>query len=431
MLTQIHIKNFKSYQNQILHLAPLTLMIGANASGKSNALEAFRFLAWLAQGQKLSVLKQRVDDSEQILRGQVRDLGYLNTRSFTLGCQTDDDSWNHYEVEILLCDDELHISQETITSPKESFPLFKIEQPSSGLGTDVRVAYNNFARGGRKPQISCTDQIAILNQLASSAMFESGHKKAQQEIPKTTNKFQRLLANTLFLDPIPSLMRDDSHPETQLRGDCKNLSGVLFRLCQNPHIKSQIIEFIRSLPEQNITDLNFQEGLRGSRLVELVENFGGTERRWAADVLSDGTLRVLAISAALLSAPEGSTVVIEEVDNGVHPSRAKQLLATMREQASQRNVRLLLTTHNPALMDALPDSALGDVIFCYRSQTTGDSQLARFSDLNDYPGLVSQGPLGELVTNGVVDRFVKSPVTPEQKKQKALDWLEKMRGLEE
>lgn len=88
-------------------------------------------------------------------------------------------------------------------------------------------------------------------------------------------------------------MRDDSHPETQLRGDCKNLSEFCFDFCQNPHIKSQIIEYgIRSLPEQNITDLNFQEGLRGSRLVELVENFGGTERRWAADVLSDGTLRV-------------------------------------------------------------------------------------------------------------------------------------------
>ena len=93
------------------------------------------------------------------------------------------------------------------------------------------------------------------------------------------------------------------------------------------------------------------------------------------ELLSDGTLRVLAIAAALLSAPEGSTVVIEEVDNGVHPSRAKQLLATMRQQADARNVRLLLSTHNPALMDALPDLSLGDVVFCYRSKMTGDSQL--------------------------------------------------------
>lgn len=431
MLTQIQIKKFKSYQDQVLHLSPLTLMIGANASGKSNALEAFRFLAWLAQGQKLSVLKHRVDDSEQILRGQVKDLGYLGAQAFSLGCMTDDSNWNHFEVEISLRDSDLHIAQETITSPREGFPLYRVVLPSSGLGTDVRVAYNNFKPGGRKPQINCTDQIAILNQLASSAMFESGHKKAKSEIPRVTEQFQKLLSNTLFLDPVPALMRDDSHPDSQLRGDCKNLSGVLFRLCQDPEAKLKVVEFIRSLPEQDVTDIYFQEGIRGSRLIELVENFGGQERRWTADVLSDGTLRVLAIAAALLSAPEGSTVVIEEVDNGVHPSRAKQLLSTMREQAEKRNVRLLLSTHNPALMDALPDSALGDVVFCYRNPKSGDSELMRLSDLNDYPGLVAQGPLGELVTNGIVDRFVKSPVTPEEKKQNALDWLAKMQGEDE
>lgn len=430
MLTQINIKNFKSYQDQTLHLSPLTLMIGANASGKSNALEAFRFLAWLAQGQKLSVLKNRVDDSEEILRGQVKDLGYLKTKFFTLGATTDDSTWNHFEVEITIRDEDLHISQETITSPDETFPLYRIEQKSSGLGSDVRVAYNNFARGGKKPQVSCTDQIAILNQLASSAMFEAGHKKAQNEIPKTTKKFQHLLSNTLFLDPVPALMRGDSYPDKRLRGDCANLSGVLYSLWQDRSLKPIIIDFIKSLPEQDVKNLSFFEDRRGRISLELVESFGNKERKWSVELLSDGTLRVLAIAAALLSAPEGSTVVIEEVDNGVHPSRAKQLLNTMRKQAERRSVRLLLSTHNPALMDALPDSALGDVVFCYRDKNVGDSQLIRLADLDDYPGLVSQGPLGELVTNGIVDRFIKSPVSSKQKKKKALDWLSKMQGEE-
>lgn len=431
MLTEVHIENFKSYQKESLYLAPLTLMIGANASGKSNALEAFRFLCWLSQGQKLSVLKHRVDDSEQILRGQVRDLGHVGASSFKLGCTTDEQDWNHFEVEITLRDNELHISQETITSPKENFPLYKIEQASTGLGNDVRVAYNNFARGGRKPQVNCTDQIAIMNQLASSAMFETGHKKAQQKIPAITEKFQNILANTLFLDPVPSLMRGDSYPEKQLRGDCSNLSGVLYSLWQDEKLKPIIVDFIKSLPEQDVRDVEFFEDRRGQVSLELVESFGSTDRKWSVELLSDGTLRVLAIAAALLSAPEGSTVVIEEVDNGVHPSRARQLLATMREQAESRQVRLLLSTHNPALMDALPDSALCDVVFCYRSFSTGSSKLLRLSDLHDYPGLVSQGPLGELVTNGVVDRFVKSTSTPTEKKKNAMEWLKKMQGSDE
>lgn len=428
MLTEILIKDFKSYKQQTLHLSPLTLMIGANASGKSNALEAFRFLSWLAQGQKLSVLKHRVDDSEEILRGQVKDLGHLGANAFKLGCTIDDSHWNHFEVEITLREQELHISQETLTSTKETSPLYRIEQASSGLGTDVRVSYNNFARGGRKPQVNCTDQIAIMNQLASSAMFDSGHKKAQKEIPTTTTLFQKLLSNTLFLDPVPSLMRGDSYPEKRLRGDCSNLSGVLFTLWKNEQVKPAIVDFIKSLPEQDVKDITFFEDRKGQVSLELLETFGNQDRKCSVELLSDGTLRVLAIAAALLSIPEGSTLVIEEVDNGVHPSRARQLLNTMREQAKKRNIRLLMSTHNPALMDALPDSALGDVVFCYRNKDSGDSQLTRLSDLSDFPGLVSQGPLGELVTKGIVDRFVKSPVTSEQKKQNAIDWLAKMQG---
>jgi predicted ATPase len=428
MLTSITIKNFKSYRSQSLPLAPLTLMIGANASGKSNALEAFRLLSWLSQGQKLSVLKHQVDGSDQVIRGQLQDLAHLDEQQFTLGCQTDDNGWNQLSIELNIRDNELHISQERISSPDEKFPLYQIEQSSTGLSNDVRVAYNNFAKGGKKPQVTCTDQIAIMCQLASSAMFEAGHKKAQDEIPKTTEKFQQLLSNTLFLDPVPALMRGDSYPDKKLSSNCSNFSGVLYNLWKHSESQKVIIEFIKSLPEQDIKNIQFHDDKRGKVWFELIETFGATERNWSVELLSDGTLRVLAIAVALLSSPEGSTLVIEEVDNGVHPSRAKQLLTTMREQAQKRNIRLLLSTHNPALMDALPDEALADVVFCYRDPKEGDSRLIRLAELQDYAGLVAQGPLGELVTNGIVDRFVKSPTTPEQKKQKALDWLAKMQG---
>jgi len=61
-------------------------------------------------------------------------------------------------------------------------------------------------------------------------------------------------------------------------------------------------------------------------------------------------------------------------------------------------------------------------------QDLGDSRLVRLSELSDYPGLVSQGPLGDLVTQGIVDRFIKSPQTIEEKKSNAIDWLARMQG---
>ena len=161
-------------------------------------------------------------------------------------------------------------------------------------------------------------------------------------------------------------------------------------------------------------------------MVRLAETFGNKPRYCEAALLSDGTLRVLAITAAMLSATEGSLVVIEEIDNGVHPNRAQHLLTCIRDIAERRNLRVLLSTHNPALMDALPDEALGDVVFCYRDPQAGDSCLIRLGDMYEYPRLISQGPLGQLVTAGVVDRFVKSPHTPEERKQQAMAWLSRL-----
>ncbi len=432
MLADIEIKNFKSYRSATLPLAPLSVLIGANASGKSNAIEALRILSWISQGQKLSTIKYGVSDSEEIVRGRLSDLGHNGSNSFSLGCRMKDMDWKSLSITLQCRNNELHIFDEKIESWSETYPLYHIKEPSDGDRTDVSVAYNNFAPGGRKPVITCVDQMAIFTQLGTPARFGSSHKKAQNLIPDVVTKYQTMLSNILFLDPVPSLMREDADStERNLRGDGRNLSGVLYTLCKEPQTKAIVLDLIRSLPEQDIVDIAFLEGRRGDVMVQLVESFGEKTKPWDATLLSDGTLRVLAIAAALLSAPEGSIVVIEEVDNGVHPSRAKHLLKAMRTQAEKRNLRLLLSTHNPALMDALPNEALGDVIFCYRDPNTGCSELKKLSSLLDFPSLVAQGTLGELVTNGIVERYAKNAQTSTAKKEKALAWLSAFAGESE
>ena len=206
------------------------------------------------------------------------------------------------------------------------------------------------------------------------------------------------------------------------------MSAMLAALWQKEENHDRLVAFIRSLPEQNIARLDFITTQRGDVMIQLIETFGGQEKAVDAPLLSDGTLRVLAIAATLMSAPPDSMVVIEEIDNGVHPSRANQLMSSIQEVAKQRRLRVLLTTHNPALMDALPIEAVADVVFCYRDPEAGDSRLVRLSDLADYPQLMAQGDLGELVTAGIVDRVVKQQVDPEEKKKRALEWLEGLRA---
>lgn len=437
MLTAITLDNFKSYKSARVPLASLTVLIGANASGKSNAIEAMRLLAWLAQGQKLSAIQYAANSEDRVLRGRIRDLPFRNDDSFGLGCESDLPEWNHLNMRITLREDGLHITEETLTHPGSAVPLYYLDQPSTGRGTDVSVAYNNFARGGKKPHVTCSDQLAIFTQLTTPAPFNASHLVSKQTIPGTTSSYERWLSTMLFLDPVPAAMREYSFPsERRLRGDGSNLSGVLFNLWGSDESataepfaqqRQDILSFIQSLPEQDISGLSFLQEPRGGVMCSLSETFGGQPTSYDASLLSDGTLRVLAIAAAMLSAEEGSLVVIEEIDNGVHPSRARRLLERIGAIAERRRLRVLLSTHNPALLDALPDSALPSVVFCYRDVNDGSSRLTRLMDVPDYPELIAQGSLGELVTTGLLERFVKQHRTTADRKARANAWLQQMR----
>jgi Predicted ATPase len=428
MLTEFTLANFKSYKTSRLPLGALTVLIGANAAGKSNAIEALRFLSWLAQGQKLTTIQYAVNNADRIIRGRVDDLSYQGESNFTIGCHLDLTEWNQLDITLNVRDGELHISKERIIGLTEKMPLYDLDQPSQGIGTDVAVSYNNFKPGPNKPRVTCSDQMAIFVQLDTPARFDEKYVTSQKVIPETVREYQRVLQNILFLDPVPAKMREYSFKsDKRLQEDGTNLSSVLFRLWHNqPDNQKTILNLIQSLPEQAIEGLDFIFGPRDEVMVRLVETFGNKPRHCEAALLSDGTLRVLAITAAMLSATEGSLVVIEEIDNGVHPNRAKHLLTCIRDIAERRHLRVLLSTHNPALMDALPDAALGDVVFCYRDPQAGDSRLIRLGDMYEYPRLISQGPLGQLVTAGVVDRFVKSPHTPDERKQQAMAWLSRL-----
>lgn len=438
MLASFTLRDFKSFREARLPLGPLTVLIGANAAGKSNAIEALRLLSWLAQGQKLSSIQYAVNSADRVVRGRIEDLCHRGLSQFGLGCVTDDRTSNRLNMQIGIRDGELHIVAERIDEADAKVPLYNMDQPSKGLSTDAGVAYNNFSTGPNKPHITVSDQMAVFAQLESAVSFKAGHKKAQEVIPEVAKRYQGLLANILFLDPVPARMREYSFTnDKRLLGDGTNLSSVLHRLWgadteagSEPFAtqRAAILAFIQSLPEQDIAGLSFLDGPRGEVMVQLEETFGGKPTAYDASLLSDGTLRVLAIAAAMLSAPEGSLVVIEEIDNGVHPSRARHLLDSLRSIAERRKLRVLLSTHNPAMLDALPDVAVPDVVFCYRDPASGASKLVRMHEIPDVPELLVQGPLGHLMTSGALERFVKTHKGSEARKQKAKAWLESLRA---
>jgi AAA ATPase domain len=215
MLTEFTLANFKSYSTSRLPLGSLTVLIGANAAGKSNALEGLRFLSWLAQGQKLSSIQYAVNSAERVVRGRVNDLCHRGESNFTIGCRLDSTEWNQLDITLNVRDGELHISSEQIVGSTSQVPLYELDQPSQGVGTDVGVVYNNFTTGKNKPRITCSDQMGIFVQLDTPAHFDAKYPKSQKIIPETVREYQRVLQNILFLDPVPARMREYSFKSDQ------------------------------------------------------------------------------------------------------------------------------------------------------------------------------------------------------------------------
>jgi len=430
VLVELYVHAFKSFREARLPLAELTVLIGANASGKSNLLEALQLLSWLAHGRRLNELLYALKERQLDVRGPLARLAHDGAPGFSLGgIFADAPSRRLFLTTGMgIEDDGLHIEYERATASDSKDALYDaMSSVDEGL---LSVAYDRSEEGGPSlgtDVIACTDQQAVFTQLTTPARFLG--QRAQQRIPQAARQIQAALESILFLDPAPRRMRDYSFTvERTLQGDGSNLSAVLYDVCEKQQRKAEVLAFVRSLPEQDILDLTFLTGPRGEVMAELTESFGGDAQTYEAALLSDGTLRVLAVAAALLSVSEGALVVIEEIDNGVHPTRAKLLLDNIQRVARERKLRVLLTTHNPALLDAIPVDAIPDVVACYRDPAGGDSRLMPLRQLQDYPELVAQGPVGQLVTRGILERYLKAPKGPEEKAAQAQKVLEMLQA---
>ncbi|MCG6862226.1 MAG: hypothetical protein LJE70_13270 [Chromatiaceae bacterium] len=67
------------------------------------------------------------------------------------------------------------------------------------------------------------------------------------------------------------------------------------------------------------------------------------------------------------------------------------------------------------------------MVCCYRDPNAGDSRLIRLDKIKNYPELVAQGPLGQLMTRGIIDRYLKDSRSAADKRAHALDWLEQLK----
>jgi len=75
----------------------------------------------------------------------------------------------------------------------------------------------------------------------------------------------------------------------------------------------------------------------------------------------------------------------------------------LKEIGKERRIDILVTTHNPALMDELGPEMIPFIVVAHRSRETGESKLTMLEDINNLPKLLAYGPLGKISARGIIE----------------------------
>jgi hypothetical protein len=76
----------------------------------------------------------------------------------------------------------------------------------------------------------------------------------------------------------------------------------------------------------------------------------------------------------------------------------------LKEIGSKRNIDILLTTHNPALLDAFGPEIVPFVVVAHRDSETGESKLTLLEDIDNFSKLFASYSLGKMTTKGAIER---------------------------
>lgn len=419
-LQSIDLISFKSFRDAILPLDRLTVLTGRNSAGKSNALDAAEVLSRLASGEDLyDALDGRRREGGPI-RGGSQGCAPHGEKFFALGCSVALGSRQYGMTVKIEVDPEPRVVDERLWGPAPALGSGHIEDRvllhtrasnSHTRGLEAEV-YNG--KRGNNPASVFRDNRLLTTQLAARI---NPRNRVDRAVLQAADAVTSALGGIFHLDPVPHLMRGYvSERDSDLRRTGENLSAAVSRLMRdNPEDFRRILRALDEVADQRVAGIAVDASSLGDVMLALEERAAQRVDLTPAREMSDGLLRFLAIATALLTSDRGLDVdlglsqrsveagvllVIEEIENGLHPSQAGRLLELVRDAASTESTKILITTHSPALLNALTGSLNESVVVCYRDAETGRSKLSRLTQLPGYAQALAQGDLGDAVTMG-------------------------------
>lgn len=418
-LRELRLTAFKSYRNATLPIDAVTVLTGRNSAGKSNALDAIEVLSRLATGGELAdALDGRRREGGPV-RGGSFGCAPHGRREFSLGCTvTDDDSVYELDVTVQV-EPELRIVRETLRGPGPALVSGQIAQrdllvtrkADPNATTIIGEIFNG--KQGSNPPTAFRDTRLLTSQIPLRLKSES---VAEDAVIDAALAVTAALLGTFHLDPVPHLMREYvPERDSELRRTGENISAAIARL-RHEDVASfdHLVGLVREVSDRRIRDIEVTRSSFGDVMLAIQEGTPKRSELTSAREMSDGLLRFIAVATALitpnraLDIEQGLSIedrtgavllVIEELENGLHPSQAGRVLQLIKEASTDLAKKVIVTTHSPALLNAMTGHLNRSVIVSYRD-TSGKSQLSRLVELPGYAEAIAAGRLGDAVTRG-------------------------------
>ena len=360
-------ENFKSFEKAELNLEALTTLIGTNSSGKSNAIEGIAILAKAATGIELNTILDGQKSTGAGVRGGSRGCARFKTSAFKLGCliSLDDNYDLLYEMKVGV-GERVGIEEEGLylvkcdeLGPKGN-KIFKTKKVEDGRA-EIKVQYKN-GDVGNDPDTFCVRSSAILPQMVLKMIRDSEKEK---KIVEYLERVISHLKNIRMLDPIPSAIRDYVRitDVVELRQSCENLSAVLNEMCKDRSRKQQLLQIVRKLPENSVEDIEFVETKIGDVIFAL----------------------------------------------RIHPARVYKLIEQLIAIGKEREIDIVITTHNATLLNAYKKEELMGVSVVYREEERGTSKIKSFIDIDNFPAMLASGGLGDAMLDDSLLVSLKQP----------------------
>jgi predicted ATPase len=145
------------------------------------------------------------------------------------------------------------------------------------------------------------------------------------------------------------------------------------------------------------TDFEFPPDQIGRILLTLVESNG---RKTSAYSASDGTLRLLAMIAALLGTDPAHFYFLEELENGIHPNRLYLLLQLIERQVAAGGIQVVASTHSPQLLRLVNPTTLEHAALTYRLEGSHEGRIKRIVDIPYARGAIADQGSARLHESG-------------------------------